>query len=155
MIYYETKLTYTKEVGDGKMQKAKEVYLCRALSYADAEERIKEQMASSTFNGEMEIDIKKVKYVEIFLSENPQADKFYKAKVLFTTLEGDGDQLREKKTANLMLVQATDIDDALRSLNKALTSTASDTTVAAIQETLIMDYFDYFVADVQSAEEAL
>lgn len=153
MIYYETKLTYTKEVGDGKMQKAKEVYLCQALSYADAEMRIREQMASYTFNGEMELDIKKVKYVEIFRSENTNADKFYKAKVIFTSLEGDGDQLREKKVPNMMLVQATDIDDALRSLHKALTSTASDTTIASLQETAILDYFDFSIADALPQED--
>lgn len=149
MVYYETKLTYTKETADGKVQKAKEVYLCRALSYADAEERMKEQMASYTFNGEMEIDIKKVKYVEIFPSADNNADKWYKAKVMFTTLDGDGDSLKEKKTANLMLVQAGSFEQALKNLQHALTSTASDAEIHTISETPIMDYYDFAIADVQ------
>ena len=51
MIYYQTKVSYTKETGDGKVQSAKEVYLVRALSYADAETRILETVSVYSHDG--------------------------------------------------------------------------------------------------------
>lgn len=149
MIYYETKVSYTKEVGDGKMQSTKELYLVQALNYADAEERIIEAVSHYSHDGMPEVDIRKVKYVDIFRTDNPNADKWYKAKVIYVTLEGDGEQMKEKKVANLMLVQAWDIKSALQMLEKNLGGTASDYSIHTIQETQILDYYDFGVADVK------
>lgn len=150
MIYYETKLSYTKEEGDGKMKKATEYYIVRALSYADAEVRITEQQANYTFNGEMEVDIKKVKYAEIFPDSNPNSDKWYKGKVMVTTIVGEGEQAKEKKVPSLVLVQAYDIESALKNLQKVLSSSPDDSEVVAIQETKILDYYDFAIADVRN-----
>lgn len=151
MIYYEVKATYTKEVGDGKMKSTKEVYLCKALNYADAETRMVETLSHYSHEGMPEVEIKKVKYVDIFTSDNPQADRFYKAKVIYTSLEGEGDNLKEKKISTLMLVQAWDIKSALQSLEKNLQGTASDYTIHTVSETLIIDYYDFSTADINAA----
>lgn len=148
MIYYQTKVSYTKETGDGKVQSAKEVYLVRALSYADAETRILETVSVYSHDGLPECDIRKVRYADVFTTENPNADKFYRCKVIYVTLDGDGDQLKEKKVASFFLVQAWDIDSALKALLKAIGDTASDFSVHTIAETNILDYFDFAVADV-------
>lgn len=152
MIFYETKVSYTKEVGDGKLQSTKEVYLCRALNYADAETRMLEAVSVYSHDGLPECDIKKVKYVEVFTSDNPNADKFYKAKVIYTSLEGDGEQLKEKKVANLFLVQAWSVESALKALEKNLGGTASDYSIHTIAETLILDYYDFAIADAKSEQ---
>ena len=95
-----------------------------------------------------EVEIKKVKYVDIFDSEVVTDDKFYKAKVVYTSLEGEGDSLKEKKVSVLMLVRAANIKGALQRLEKNLAGTASDYFIHTISETLIMDYYDFSVADV-------
>ena len=66
MIYYEVKATYVKDAGDGKMKSTKEVYLVRALNYADAESRMVETLSHYSHEGMPEVEIKKVKYVDIF-----------------------------------------------------------------------------------------
>ncbi len=152
MVYYETKVSYSKEVGDGKFQSVKEAYLVRALSYADAETRILEQVSVYSHDGLPECDIKKVKYVDVFRTDNPNADKFYKAKVIYTTFDGDGENMREKKVANLYLVQAWDIKSALQLLEKNLVGTASDYSIHTISETLILDFYDFAIADINDAK---
>ena len=89
-----------------------------------------------------------MKYVDIFDSEIVTDDKFYKAKVVYTSLEGEGDNLKEKKVSVLMLVRAANIKGALQRLEKNLSGTASDYFIHTISETLIMDYYDFSVADV-------
>ena len=125
MIYYEVKATYVKDAGDGKMKSTKEVYLVRALNYADAESRMVETLSHYSHEGMPEVEIKKVKYVDIFDSEIVTDDKFYKAKVVYTSLEGEGDNLKEKKVSVLMLVRAANIKGALqRFLRKTILNTA-------------------------------
>ena len=153
MIYYEVKPTYVKVAGDGKMKSTKEVYLVRALNYADAESRMVETLSHYSHEGMPEVEIKKVKYVDIFDSEIVTDDKFYKAKVVYTSLEGEGDNLKEKKVSVLMLVRAANIKGALQRLEKNLSGTASDYFIHTISETLIMDEYGWSVADV-AAEPA-
>ena len=47
-----------------------------------------------------------------------------------------------------MLVRAANIKGALQRLEKNLVGTASDYFIHTISETLIMDYYDFSVADV-------
>lgn len=148
MIYYETKATYQKDAGDGKMSKAKDVYLVRALSYSDAESHVIEYVSHYCFDGMPEIEIKKVKYLEVFCNESPEADKFYKVKAVFTTFDGEGDQMREKKTAQLFLVQAKSAEAAIKHFEQNMRGGMSDYTVHTVSETLILDYLDFGVADV-------
>lgn len=153
--YYETKVSYNKDAGEGKITAAKEVFLCRALSYTDAEQHMIEVASSYAFDSEIEVEIKKVKYVDVFTSENPNADKFYKAKVVYTIMDGEGDNLKEKKVAQLFLVQAWDIKSTLASLEKNLKDGMSDFSIHTISETKILDYCDFMVADaIQEAQGA-
>lgn len=152
MIYYQTKVSYTKEVGDGKFQSTKEVYLVRALNYAEAESRILEAVSVYSHDGLPECDIKKVRYVDVFRSDNPNADKFYKGRVIYTSFDGEGDNMKEKKISSLFLVQAWDIKSALQSLEKNLGGTASDWSIHTLSETQILDYYDFAIADAREAK---
>lgn len=147
MIYYETKVSYSNMEG----KKTKEVHLVQAMNYADAETRIIEEVSHRTFDGLPEVEIKKVKYVDIFTSDDADADKFYKAKVIYTTFDTNGDQMKEKKVASLFLVQASGVRTALQHLEKNLQGTASDYSIHTISETLILDYHNYATADVNPA----
>lgn len=147
MIYYETKVSYSNMEG----KKVKEVHLVQAMNYADAESRIIEEVAHRSMDGMPEVEIKKVKYIDIFTFDDADADKFYKAKVIYTTFDTNGDQMKEKKVASLFLVQAASVSSALRHLEKNLQGTASDYSIHTISETLILDYHNYSTADVNPA----
>lgn len=155
MIYFETKAKCARDMGDGKVTNTPMVYVVRALSYTDAEQRVIEIVSHYAMDGLPEVEIKKVKYQDVFTSDNPNADKFYKAKVVYTILDGEGDNLREKKVAQLFLVQAWDIKSTLASLEKNLKDGMSDFTIHTVSETKVEDYFDFMVADVVPAEATL
>ena len=47
----------------------------------------------------------------------------------------------EKKTASLILVQASDFDEALANFKKGMEGTLGDYEIASITETMLMDVF--------------
>ena len=110
--WFETKIGYEKTTEDGMPKRVKELYVVDALSFTEAEKRICEEM-SSYISGAFEVvDIRKATYKEIFFSEDASADRWYKAKLQFITIDektekekrshqrGDGrnnDRLRHSK----------------------------------------------------------
>lgn len=153
MEYFETKAKFTKDQGDGKApQSTSELYIARALSYADVEERITEIVEHMSFEGLPELSIRKVKYTDIFPCDNPNADKWYKVKVIFRMLDGEGDNLKEKLVAQLFLVQAWDIASALKHTETNLRGGMTDGYVHTVSETKILDYYDFSVADVREEQ---
>lgn len=152
--YYQVKVTYSKDEGDGKIKSTKETFLAFARNYADAESRTTEKVASYSFDGLPQTDISKVRFAEVFTSDDPQAGIFYKAKVILTTQVGDGDHVKEKKVAYFYLVQAHSIKSALQNLERGLQGTISDYSIHTIAETPILDYYNFAVADVRPEEPA-
>ena len=85
--WFETKVKYDKMMEDGSQKKVPELYVVDALSFTEAEEAITEE-ASHYSTGEFDVtDIKKAPYGEIFFSDNPADDKWYRAKVQFIILD--------------------------------------------------------------------
>ena len=85
--WFETKIQYEKTMEDGLQKKVKEQYVVDALSFTEAEKRITEEM-SSYISGAFDVaDIKKATYKEIFFSDEATADRWYKAKVQFITID--------------------------------------------------------------------
>lgn len=145
MSWFECKVTYEKEMEDsGKTQKVHEYYLVDALTFTEAEERISEEMES---RGPFRLDtVKKVNYSETFFNNG---QLFYKAKVGFIQLDEKNGV--EKKKYTYMLVQANDFRDALEELEKQMKTTLADWTVASIQETQLVDAFQYEPEDAAPA----
>ena len=86
-IWFDCKIAYEKVMEDGLQKKVKENYMVDALSFTEAESRIMEEM-SSYISGEFAIeDIKIANYKEIFFSEEEMADRWYKAKLQFITID--------------------------------------------------------------------
>ena len=95
-IWFECKVRYEKMMEDGMPKKVVELYTVDALSFSEAEERIMEEM-SSYVSGEIEIaDLKIAPYKEIFFADSDLADKWYKPKLAFITIDEKTD--KEKKT---------------------------------------------------------
>lgn len=135
--YFEVKVKYEKTGEDGLPKKVNEPYLVDALSFTEAEARIIEEIRPFV-SGEFSVsNIKRSRIAELF--DNPSCDKWYRAKVNFVTL--DEEKGVEKKTAVIMMVQASDIESARACLAEKLKSTLSDWGISAVQETKIMNVF--------------
>jgi len=153
MLYYEAKVTYSKalDAAGTKRKKTADVFMCHALSYADTEQRVRDHVAVYQFDGEMpEIDIRKVKYVDVILDDKLQEYCFYKGKIEATVLDGEGETAREKKITQVFLVQAANIEGALKALHNVGIEFASDAEITHVQKTNILDYLDFYTADVKN-----
>ena len=86
-IWFECKVRYEKTEDDGMPRKVTETYVVDALSFSEAESRILEEMGKYV-SGELEVcDLKIAQYKEIFFADNDLADKWYKAKLAFITID--------------------------------------------------------------------
>ena len=140
-IWFECKIRYEKVMEDGLQKKVNENYVVDALSFSEAEERIMEEM-SSYISGEFDVaDIKKAAYKEIFFSDDDMADKWYKAKLQFITIDEKTE--KEKKTSVYYLVQAGTFESARRNIDDVMGGTMIDYVISSVSETAVMDVFEY------------
>ena len=137
--WFECKIKYEKTADDGNIVKVNQGYLIDALSFTEADARIIEEM-KPYISGEFQVaNIKRTKINEMFFNEN--GDKWYRSKVNFVTL--DEEKGVEKRTANTMMVQASDMKEALDGILKGMAGTMADFEIASITETTIMDVFKF------------
>ena len=111
-----------------------------ALSFAEAEQRITEEMEPYCSG---EFDVKKIAiapYTEVFFSEDEEDDKFFRATVAMITLgERTG---KEKKNNVNYLAQAENIETARRYVVDAFFNTAMEYEINRLVETKILDVFE-------------
>lgn len=137
-VWFECKVRYDKLQENGSMKKVTEAYLVDALSFTEAEARMVEEM-TPFISGEYSISSeKKTKISEIFRNET--GDRYYLVKVMFITI--DEKTAVEKKSASLILVQASDFSEALKNFLEGMKDTMADYEIASITETPLMDVFD-------------
>lgn len=143
--WFECKVKFEKDMNDGLTKTVTEVYLVDALSFTEAEKRFVEEM-SAFIRGEFNItDIKRAKINELFEGEDLQADKWFKCRVAFITMDEKTE--KEKRTMQTMMVKAIDLPDAVKLLQKYMTGTLGDYLITSITETKIMDVFPYQTAE--------
>ena len=115
--WFECKIRYEKVMEDGLQKKVTEQYTVDALSFTEAEQRITEEM-SSYISGSFDItDIKKASYKEIFFSDDESADRWYKTKLQFITIDEKSE--KEKRSNVNYLVQAGTLNAAVRNTGTA------------------------------------
>ncbi|MEG1546585.1 MAG: DUF4494 domain-containing protein, partial [Bacteroides sp.] len=140
--WFECKIRYEKVAENGMNKKVTEPYLIDALSFTEAEARIIEEM-SPFITGEFTVaDIKRASYSELFASEEEAADRWFKCKLFFITL--DEKSGAEKKTSAQVLVQASDLRDAVTKLDEGMKGTMADHKSVVLKETAIIDVFPYY-----------
>lgn len=145
--WFECKIRYEKVMENGMQKKVTEPYLVDALSFTEAEARIIEEM-TPFISGEFTVsDIKRANYSELFPSDEESADRWFKCKLIFITL--DEKSGAEKKTSTQVLVQAADLRDAVKKLDEGMKGTMADYQIASVAETAIMGVYPY------SAEESI
>jgi hypothetical protein len=139
--WFECRIKYEKTMEDGMQKKVSETYTVDALSFTEAEQRIMEEM-SSYISGEFEVaDIKKAAYKEIFFSDDEMADRWYKAKLQFITIDEKTE--KEKKSAVNYLVQAGTLNGAIKNIDEVMGGTMIDYVIASVTETSLLDVFEY------------
>ena len=138
-VWYETTVRYERSKGD-ENNIATEAYTVDALSFAEAEQRITEEMKPCCSG---EFDVKKIAiapYTEVFFSEDEDDDKFFRATVAIITL--DERTGKEKKNNVNYLVQAENIETARRYVVDAFFNTAIEYEIKRLVETKILDVFE-------------
>ena len=146
--WFECKIQYEKTIENGMTKKVTEPYLVDALSFTEAEARIIEEV-SPFITGEFTVaNIKRANYTELFYSEDASADRWYKAKLVFITL--DEKTGKEKKTSSMMLVQAIDLRSALKNLEEGMRGSMMDYVIASFQETPLMDVYAFRAPKIEN-----
>ena len=126
---------------DGLQKKVTENYVVDALSFTEAEKRIMEEM-SSYISGEFTVkDIKIAPYGEIFFSDDELADRWYKCKLQFITIDEKTE--KEKRSNVNYLVQAGTLKGAVNNIESVMGTTMIDYVIATVAETTLMDVFEY------------
>ena len=140
-MWFECKILYEKVMEDGLQKKVNENYVVDALSFSEAETRITEEM-SAYISGEFEVaDIKKAAFKEVFFTDDNIADKWYKAKLQFITIDEKTE--KEKRSTVTYLVQAGSMNGAMKNIDEVMGGTMIDYVVASVAETTIMDVYEY------------
>ena len=148
--WFECKIRYEKLMDDGMQKKVTETYVVDALSFSEAEERIIEEM-SSYISGEFTVqDIKKAAYGEIFFSDDANADRWYKAKLQFITIDEKSE--KEKRSNINYLVQAGSFNGAVKNIDEVMGGSMIDYVIASVAETVLMDVYEHKAP--QKQEEA-
>ena len=139
--WYEGVIRYEKVTEEGKVKKVSELYLVDALSDTECEARLIEEM-TPFITGEFAVkSVKESNYSELFLSEEEAADRYFKCKLIFITL--DEKSGAEKKTSTQVLVQAADLRDAVKKLDEGMKCAMADYQICSVVETAIMDVYLY------------
>ena len=134
MIFYEIKISYTRQTGEDNPAAVKETYMVEGLTCADVENRLIEEI-KPLISGEWEV--KTCKQVQFYdLIPSPEGDRWYKARVEMITIEDNG---KEKRKAVSIYVQAGNVTEANKTLQQSLSNL--DCEVVSITRSPILEVF--------------
>lgn len=139
--WFEVKIRFEKTMENGMTKKITETHMLDALSFAESENNCIEELRQYISGEFTVVSIKRTNYSEVFFSDEASADRYFKCKLLFITL--DERTGSEKKTPNHILVQAADLRDAVKKLDEGMKGTMADYQIALIAETPIIDVHPY------------
>lgn len=143
--WFICKIRYEKVMEDGLQKKVTEQYVVDALSFTEAEARIIEEMSQYISSQFDVVEIDRCVFKEIFFSDEETADKWYKAKLKFITIDEKTE--KEKKSTVYYLVQAGSFEGARKNIDEVMGGTMIDYVIDTVNETKIMDVFEYKHSD--------
>lgn len=138
--WFECKVRYNQKQENGLQKKVTEQYVVEALSYTEAEAAIIKEMEPYVSGGFEITGIKPAAY-DVCFSEDAQADRWFKTKIHFITL--DEKSGKEKLTPMIYLVQATSLDNAVQNIGVAMQGSMIDYAKSSVVETKILDVFEH------------
>lgn len=134
--WFECKVRYDKMLDDGTKKKVTEQYVVDAVDFAEAEERVTDEV-SAFISGEFDIVAEKIApYKEVFIGDG---GVYYQCRVNIITL--DENTGKEKKFAIHHLVLANSFDDARRIVANEYDKSMVDYVIAKLSETPTVDLF--------------
>ena len=140
--WFECKVSYERQADSMGMKKVSESYLVDALSFTEAEERITKEISPFVSVGELEVvNIRRARIAELFLNEEAEDDRYFRAKVNFITVDEKSGS--EKKTSATMIVKSDSLPNAVTELKAQLDSQMASYEIAAVTDTQILDVFQY------------
>ena len=140
--WFSVRVMYEKLHENRMKKKVKELFLIDALSFTEAEARAIGEMTPFT-EGDLRVTAMKIEDIsEIFnQSDNEEADKWYRVKVMYMTL--DEKSGKEKRTPHVCLVRGCSTEDATRMLHEGMKGSMEDYEIHTVSETRYMDVFFY------------
>lgn len=139
--YIESSVKYERQVENGALKKVTERFIVECNSFGEAEQRLLEEVGPFA-SGSLDVwDMKRVQFMEIFESSDESADKFFKVRISIIVLDEEAG--KERRTSATILVQASDIPNALDRMREAMKGYMLDFDIANISETKIMDVYHY------------
>jgi len=139
--WFNVKIRYEKTMEDGLQKKVSENYVVDALSFTEGEGRMIDEM-SAYISGEFTVDdMKKCPFKEIFFNDSELADKWYKCKLQFITIDEKSE--KEKRSNVCYLVQAGTLNAAVKAIDEVMGGTMIDYVIKTVDETSICDVFEY------------
>ena len=140
--WFECKVSYERQADSVGMKKVSESYLVDALSFTEAEERIIKEVRPFVSVGELEVvNIRRARIAELFLNEEAEDDRYFRAKVNFITVDEKSGS--EKKTSATMIVKSDSLPNAVTELKAQLDSQMASYEIASVTDTQILDVFQY------------
>ena len=149
--WFECKIKYEKTMENGLVKKVTEPYLVEAINFTEAERRIIEEIQPFMTGDFIVSDIKRAHFAELFETPEESADKWYKSKLVFITL--DEKSGAENKSSHNVLIQAGTLRGAIDRLEEGMKGSMMDYVIANIAETPIMDVYHYAQATRVSVDE--
>jgi hypothetical protein len=133
--WFEVGIRYEKLQENGQKKKVTENYLIDSLSFTEGETTAIKEL-SGLIDGEFEVKtMKKSNVSEIFQGD---AERFYRIKAAFISFDNDG---QEKRTAANFIVQADDIEGAIKLFKERMKGTMSDVDVISVSLSPIVDVY--------------
>ena len=149
--WFECKIKYERTMENGLVKKVTEPYLVEAINFTEAERRIIEEI-TPFMTGEFQVsDIKRAHFAELFETHEESADRWFKSKLTFITL--DEKSGAEKKSSHNVLIQAADLRGAIERLDEGMKGSMMDYIISNIAETAIMDVYHYTQATHTPGED--
>ena len=138
--WFETSVKYDKMGDAGTPVTVKETYSLESFTFTEAEETIAEEL-KVYISGEFDVvDMKKAPYKEVFFSENPADDRWYKVKAQFIIIDEKTE--KEKYSTVTYLVQSNSLQNAVKGICEGLDKGMQDWKLSSITETKLLDVFE-------------
>ena len=129
--WFECKVSYERQADSMGMKKVSESYLVDALSFTEAEKRIIKEIRPFVSVGELEVvNIRRARIAELFLNEEAEDDRYFRAKVNFITVDEKSGS--EKKTSATMIVKSDSLPNAVTELKAQLDSQMASYEIASV-----------------------
>ena len=139
--WFECQVVLDKLQENGTNKRVNELYTVDAMSFAEAEARITDEMAAY-IQGEFEIkNINPAPYKEVMFSDKNTDDCWFRIKLQFISY--DERTQKEKRTTTTYLLQADKAETANQYINEVMSKTMMEYRVVGNVETKIMDVYEH------------